>query len=274
MKPNRISVVLSTYNQPEWLDKTLAGYAVQDAPPDEVLIADDGSADATGEVIERHAATAPFPLRRLWQEDRGFRKCRALNEAILAATGDYLIFSDGDCVPRRDFVSVHRRLAAEGCFLSGGYYKLQRDLSELISDDDIRSGRAFDYRWLRSEGLRPDRHALRLWAGPLVALCSDLITTTRPTWNGNNASAFRTALIAAGGFDERMRYGGLDRELGERLVNAGLRGVQIRNRAVCLHLDHPRGYANEQDWKNNHAIRAETRLLRRRRTDHGIPAAA
>ncbi len=47
-----------------------------------------------------------------------------LKSRDLAATGDYLILTDGDCIPRQDFVSQHRAASRPGCFLSGGYFKL------------------------------------------------------------------------------------------------------------------------------------------------------
>jgi len=98
----------------------------------------------------------------------------------------------------------------------------------------------------------------------------DAVTTTRPTFNGHNASAWKDDLLRVNGFDQRMKYGGLDRELGERLVNSGVRGKQIRHRAACIHLDHSRGYENAQGWQQNNAIRRATQKTGRRRTDHGI----
>jgi hypothetical protein len=98
----------------------------------------------------------------------------------------------------------------------------------------------------------------------------DLVTTTRPTWNGHNASAFKHDILAVNGFDERMQWGGLDRELGERLENAGVRGRQIRHRAVCVHLDHGRAYLNEPALRRNEAIREQTRRERATWTEFGL----
>ena len=100
------------------------------------------------------------------------------------------------------------------------------------------------------------------------------ITTTKPTWNGNNASGWADDVRAAGGFDERMRYGGEDRELGERLENAGIVGKHVRYQTVCLHLDHSRGYVNEEDQRRNREIRLETRLTQRTTTEFGLLKAA
>lgn len=61
------------------------------------------------------------------------------------------------------------------------------------------------------------------------------------------------------GFNEQMRYGGQDREFGERLINAGLKSKQIRYQAITLHLDHKRPYKTKESIEKNIAIRRETR---------------
>ena len=103
-----------------------------------------------------------------------------------------------------------------------------------------------------------------------AAAAADLLTTTRPTWNGHNASGWRDDILAANGFDERMGYGGQDREFGERLENAGVRGRGIRYRALCVHLDHGRGYADVDTIHRNKAIRRRTRSRGISRTPFGI----
>ena len=60
-----------------------------------------------------------------------------------------------------------------------------------------------------------------------------------------------------------MRYGGEDRELGERLLNAGLTAKRVRHRALLLHLDHARGYVTPEALAHNRAIRAATVAGRR-----------
>ena len=67
-----------------------------------------------------------------------------------------------------------------------------------------------------------------------------------------------------------MRYGGEDRELGERLINLGIRSKQIRYSAICLHLYHERSYVNENSWKKNNKIRSETRSKKLIRTKFGL----
>lgn len=262
------SVIVSTYNKPEWLEKVLRGYAVQTALPDELLVADDGSGDATQQLVARLAAEMPFPLRFVTQVHNGFGKCAILNKAIAASTGDYLVLSDGDCVPRADFLATHLSLRKPGHFVSGGYCKLPMETSLAIAREDIESQRAFDPAWLREHGCR--RVPLKLRARGTSARFLNRLTPTTPSWNGHNASGWKRDIVAVNGFDERMRYGGEDRELGERLVNMGVRPIQARHLAVCIHLDHARGYVHAEDFERNHAIRAETRESRRTWTGDGI----
>jgi glycosyltransferase involved in cell wall biosynthesis len=264
------SVIFTTYNQPAPLERVLWGYAVQTRRDFEVIVADDGSGPETRALIDRVRAESGLDLVHVWHEDRGFRKTEILNLAIRAARSGYLVFSDGDCIPRADFVDTHVRLAEPGRFLSGGYLKLPKRVSEAITVDDVRSGRVADVEWLRSVGWRPGRHALRLAKSERVATFLDVVTPTRPTWNGHNASAFRADVERVNGFDLDMAYGGLDRAVGERLENAGVHGKQVRFRAPVLHLHHERPYVDREKWRRNYEIRDRIRRERETRAPRGL----
>ncbi len=250
----------------------LIGYAVQTRLPDEVVIADDGSGPETFETIERIAPALPFPLEHVWHEDDGFRKTRILNRAIVAASGDYLVFSDGDCVPRADFLAWHVRFAAPQRFLSGGYIKLSMAASKAMGDEEIRTGEAFSLAWLSRHGAGVNRRLLRLAYPGSVAALLDALTPTRASWNGHNASTWKDLLVETNGFDQRMAYGGEDRELGERLMRMGVVGHQIRHRAICVHLDHGRGYVRPEHVRYNRDLRRHNARQERVRTPAGIDA--
>ncbi len=265
------SVIISTYNQPDWLERSLLGYACQDRLDFELVIADDGSREDTRERIEALRPELGFVLTHVWQPDQGFRKTRILNRGIEAANADYLIFSDGDCVPRRDFVSQHLRLREPHRYLGGGYCKLPLELSWKIDRDVITAGRHTDLAWLKANGLPRGKRSLKLWAQPgWRERLLNTLTPTPPRWAGNNASGWKADLLRVNGFDERMGYGGEDLELGERLTNAGVRGKQVRFAAICVHLDHARGYVDAQVQEVNQRIRDETARERRTWTEYGI----
>lgn len=254
-----ITVILTTYNQAEWLKKSLAGFELQTDLDFELLVADDGSGDETRRVIEEFKSSNKLNLRHIWHEDIGFRKCTILNKALVESRGDYLIFSDGDCIPRKDFVERHRRFAEGGKFLSGGYFKLHEKPSVQIGGEDILQQRPFSAMWLLKNGQPFTFRLLKLIKSEGLGKVLDLITPTRASWNGHNVSGWKRDIVAVNGYNEDMQYGGLDRELGERLENAGISGKQIRYRAICVHLDHPRPYRTKDTLEKNKAIRKKVK---------------
>lgn len=265
-----LSVIISTYNALKWLEKTLWGYAVQTTNDFEIIIADDGSKEDTRLFLEKLALAYPIPITHIWQEDEGFQKSRILNKALLACNADYVLMSDGDCIPKNNFVEEHLAYREPGYFLSGGYFKLPLEISEVITEDDVMHQRCFDIEWLKNKGLKSSFKNNKITASGSRADLLNLLTPTNASWNGHNASGWKKDILAVNGFDERMQYGGQDRELGERLINMGFKSKQIRYSALCIHLDHPRGYKTEETLKKNAAIRKNTRSKGYAYTYYGI----
>ena len=111
-----VSLIISTYNNPEYLYLTLKSVMNQRRLPDEILIADDGSGEATRTLVEEMAAESFVPLRHIWHEDEGFRLGAIRNKAIAEAKGEYIIQIDGDIVLHPPFVADHVKMAREGWF--------------------------------------------------------------------------------------------------------------------------------------------------------------
>ena len=265
-----LSVIVSTYDRPAFLEKVLRGYAAQSDKEFELVVADDGSGPETADVIARARSSHKLPILHVRHADDGFRKTLILNRAIVAARGDYLMFTDGDCIPRDDLIATHRRLAKRGQYVAGGYLKLPQAVSEIISLDDIDSGRITDIRWLRSRGWKAGRRAFRLSRSDRVAAFFDAITPTAADFHGNNASTWRDALYAVNGFESEMGYGGLDQALGYRLQNSGVKGRQARHRAVTMHLYHDRPYRDASVIERNQAIMKRIRREKETRARSGI----
>ncbi len=251
----KLSVIITTYNSEDWLRKVLIGYSVQSETDFEIVIADDGSTPKTKQLLEEFISFFKFPIIHVWQEDDGFRKSEILNKAIIASNSNYLLFTDGDCIPRKDFVKMHLKHKQKGYFLSGGYFKLPLQLSYVISELDIVQQKCFSVKWLISKGLKVNFKITKLTDNGFFASFMNWITPTKKTFNGHNSSVFKEDLLAINGFNQDMHYGGLDREVGERLFNLGILSKQIRYDAICLHLHHERGYADSERIKSNQEIR-------------------
>ncbi|AXT21285.1 glycosyltransferase [Flavobacteriaceae bacterium AU392] len=270
MNALNISVIVSTYNHPLWLQKVLWSYENQSYRDFEVVIADDGSDDVTKTLIEKMKNIVSYPIQHVWHKDNGFQKTIILNKAITASKGKYLVFTDGDCIARNDFLEVHNTNKEKGRFLSGGYFKLSMNISKLISEEEIKSQQCFDIRWLKKNGLKSSFKNNKITTSGLKEKLLNKFTPTKATWNGHNSSGWKKDILNVNGFDERMQYGGEDREIGERLFNNKIKAKQIRYSAICLHLDHKRGYVKKEMIQKNLEIRAVTKREKVIRTPFGI----
>lgn len=263
----RTELILTTYNDPRSLALCLLSVACQRVLPDLVCVADDGSGPETAATIAAFRADHPgLTLRHLWHEDRGFRKCTILNEAIRTSAADFLIFLDGDVMIRPDFTARHLELARRGRFSTGSLIRLDADATASVTPQMVTDGTVFSRPWLRANRAIP---GLSTWlkTAPLPKPLLNLLELTSPVRRvlcGANWSAFRDDILKVNGFDETITHGGLDKELGERLTNAGVPGRHLRFSAPLVHLDHPRGYA---DAAKKAAQKEFIRRVRRERID-------
>jgi glycosyltransferase involved in cell wall biosynthesis len=234
----KLAVIITTYNRPDALQAVLEGYAAQDTQDFELLVADDGSAPPTRRLVEDFATHARFPVRHVWQEDRGFRAGAARNRALAATIADYVVFSDGDCIPPPFFVSRHRDLAEPGCFLSGNRILLSAAFTLKVLRDRVPVHKWSTLQWFAAWLRRDVNRAL-----PLIQLPGGAWRTRQPRrWQGVktcNFSSWRSDLEHVNGFDERYSGWGLeDSDIVVRLLHAGVAHKSARFAAPVFHLWH------------------------------------
>jgi glycosyltransferase involved in cell wall biosynthesis len=239
------------------LQKCLWAFCCQSFREFEVVIADDGSTGETRQLVADCARQAPFPLRHAWQENQGFRKAKILNQAIRMCGGDYLIFTDGDCLPRRDFVLAHRTHARQNYFITGGsHINIPESIHVAFSREDIEQQRVFRRDWLQSRGMDARKYRYRLTSHRWLAPVLDLLTPRPGVLVGCNSSAWKDAVLSVNGFDERyLGYGSEDKDLGVRLTHRGFRSRRLKYSLVCIHLDHPKTYTSEEVAENSRRLR-------------------
>lgn len=227
-----VSVILSTYNRARYLELSLLGYMRQTHKDFEMIIADDGSTDETQGLIERYQKLAPFPIKHAWQEHKGRRKAKILNKAIKLANFDYLIFSDGDCIPKGDFIEAHVRNSQKGYFLGGGHIRLPDVYSVALTPEAVSNG--LYEQALTSERLW--RLRLKHWKNLFYMLVGK---KRRPKLLGGNISVDRKSVFEINGFDENYEgWGQEDSDLRERLKRFGLKPRSILTQAIIFHLYH------------------------------------
>lgn len=235
----KTAVIVTTYNRPDALAAVLEGYCGQRDQAFDLIVADDGSQGETGEVVRQFSQRAPFSITHVWHEDQGFRAAAIRNRAIASTSADYIIFTDGDCVPSRQFVGVHKQLAEPGYFLGANRVLLSAELSIRVlrerSPIHVWSGMEWAYRWVRREVNR---------ILPLMKLPDGPFRKWSPArWRGIktcNLSAWRTDLVRVNGLDASYEGWGLeDSDLVIRLLHAGVKHKNARLAATVFHLWHP-----------------------------------
>jgi len=234
--PERIAILISTYNRPRDLALVLASLARQDDLRFSVYVADDGSTNETRSMLKALAPKLPFPLRHIWHPDQGFRLAEIRNRAIVAATdADYLIVIDGDCLAPPAFVRTHRRLAQTGCFITGSRLLLRKRISEALRNEALSLHELFSWKRLIRARLRGEINRLwPLWIPAHTRACAHIRGL-----RGCHMAFWREDLLRVNGYDHGYRgWGREDSDLAARLLHAGVRRLHLRGMPL-LHLWHP-----------------------------------
>lgn len=228
----KISLIVATYNRPDALEKVLEGLNDQKLPPNEVIVADDGSGMETADLVKSMATKVAYRLNHIWQPDEGFRLAAIRNTAIRKSAGDYIVCLDGDCIPNKNFVADHLELAEKGCFFQGGRILLSRKLSERCHVMHTRSFLKLLIDMFSGD-LGNGHHLIRFTKWP--ARCHRSLNGIR----GCNMGFFKSDLLAVNGFNEDfVGWGREDSELAVRLFRYGLCCKRHPFMAVCFHLWH------------------------------------
>ncbi len=97
----KVSLIVAVYKDIEALDLIVQNLKLQTYKNFELVIAEDNNA---AEMKEYIAGITGIEVKHTFQDDLGIRKTRSINNGILAAEGEYLIFIDGDCIPYTRFI--------------------------------------------------------------------------------------------------------------------------------------------------------------------------
>lgn len=232
----KISLIITTYNRPQSLALVLQALALQTRSHFEVIVADDGSTRTTTTFLTQVQSRLPYPLKHVWQEDQGFRAARVRNRAIAVAEGDYVVFLDGDCIPRPDFIAKHRQLVEENCFVTGHRILFSQRFTCQVIQNSWTVGSWSFIRWLIPYMRRDINRLLPLLHLPYVKYTTQL-------WQGAktcNLGLWRKDILDINGFNEDFQgWGHEDAELVVRLLRHGIQRKEGRFKVPVFHLWHP-----------------------------------
>lgn len=237
----KVSLIISTYNWTQALEASLMTACRQDYPDYEIIVADDGSTEDTAQIIQKVRNATGVAIKHAWHADTGFRLSMIRNRAVAQASGDYLVFVDGDCLLPPQFVADHAWLAEGDRFVAGSRVQLYPELTgELLKDPagvpDFSRGALFSL-WLK-------RHIRRIH--PIIKWPFQAFRYRRPErWQGAvgcNIAVWRSDYDRVNGFDnEFIGWGREDSEFIMRLIHNGVTRKDGKLASYVLHLHHKKG---------------------------------
>lgn len=239
-----LSVILTTYERPEHLARSLDSLALQQgvAGKFEVIVTDDGSQDRTHSVVRKFARTAEFPLRWITHSHRGFRVSLCRNDGVRASSAPYLLFSDSDCIFPPEHLQKHLLARRPNVVRAGDCLRFDQVTTNRIDTAAITSG-AYRAWVFREERQRLFKKMIKEQYYQLVRHGG------KPKLTGCNIGISREDLEAVNGFDESfVGWGCEDDDIAYRLRKAGRRIASALRYTHAYHMWHPTEPSRPARW--------------------------
>lgn len=249
----KASVIVSVYKNTQALRIVLDSLRYQTEKNFEIIISEDGE-DAG---MQQFVSNYPFEnlYQHLRQEDVGWRKTKALNNAVRNAKADWLIFVDGDCMLHPHFVEMHLKYADKNVILSGRRLKLDAKTTEKIVNQSSpkKKGLFTTLFFKQIIGLSKTRYLEEGFYFPPHCLLH-FVAKIRKTNHilGCNMSFSKQAIYTINGFDEDFVEPGVgeDTDIAWRFRAAGYQLKSLRDLAIQYHLYHPQNWVYSQRNQN------------------------
>jgi glycosyltransferase involved in cell wall biosynthesis len=233
-----ISVIVTTYNWAAALKLCLQSLYAQTDNHFEIIIADDGSSAENLALAQSYAAGSPVPINYVYHEDQGFRAGTIRNKAVAQSQGVYLLFIDGDCIIRPDFIATHRRLCETGYFVAANRVLLSQKFTQEVLEQTIslHEKSVIYFLSLRLQGKINSTL-------PFLKLPLGFLRKIHPKkWKKAmtcNLAVWREDFLQVNGFDELFEgWGYEDSDLVIRLIHSGVRRKEGRFAVPVLHCWH------------------------------------
>ncbi|CAA9892276.1 GT2 family glycosyltransferase [Candidatus Methylobacter favarea] len=242
-----ISVIVTTYNWPDALALCLESLYCQEDKNFEIIIADDGSTLINRAQAQTYCLKSPVSIKYIHHEDQGFRAAAIRNKAVAQSKGDYLLFIDGDCILRPNFITRHRQLAAAGHFIPGNRILLSQAFTQEVLTQHIplylKPLPYFIFLRLQNKINRISA-LLRLPLGPVRNLQPNKWQKAMTC----NLAIWKNDFMRMNGFDELFEgWGFEDSDLVIRMIHSGIKRKEGRFAVSVLHLWHPQNDKGKQE---------------------------
>lgn len=240
MENLKVSVIVPVYNRLEHLRALFICLLKQTEAPYELIISDDGSSEQVIDYIGDLLEEAKFKIKHIYQEDKGFRKTRALNNAVREAEGEILIFCDQDLIfPEKHIENIKKNMKQKRFLMGRPIETIEVEKKEIILN--LNNGKKYEeaikninsnYILYSRENLKKDKVRRILNIFKLNKRGIKLF--------GMSYAMYKNDYIGVNGYDEKYIGWGLeDDDFGNRLYMYGVKGQEYIEEPIQLHLYHP-----------------------------------
>ena len=262
----KLSIIILTYRNPEFLSSQLSSLRNQLRPGDEIVVTEDDRDEETAKMLVQQQEH--LPIRHVRQDDDGRRLCLARNRGILSSRNPLLLFLDHDVILQPGSIERMRQTIKTGWALGLRRVMLDQRTTNKIVQNSIHLRPLFwsAIRW---------RAALQRWPGARFMFPLRRRDCSGPsnTWRGCATfgfMCFRDDVVAVNGFD--TRYDGEsyaeDWDLFARLDHAGISFGHPDRHCTVAHLEH--GRATHRTDTRNYRLLEAVIASRQIRAEHGL----
>lgn len=238
----KVSLIIAVYKDIKALELIINSLENQTYKNFEVVIVEDGADEKMQAYI---SSIKNIEVKHTTQEDKGVRKARSQNNGILASSGEYLIFIDGDCPLYSTFIESHVSLAQEGVVLSGRRLNLNQELTIKLREGKLSPlsiEKNLFTKYLSLAFDKNSRFEQGIYLNPRGWLYKTFIEKKERNTAilGCNFSCWKKDMLAINGFDESYGETAVsdDMDLDWRFRSFGLKLKSCKNIANMMHLFH------------------------------------
>ncbi len=226
-----ISVILSSPISSQSLKKVLLGYNAQTYRNFEVIIAVASTSNEINNLINAIRDKVFYTIK---QFSSNINECLFTNNLINEIATNYIVFANGNSIPRFDFIEQHFKNREEGFFLSGEYNSISQEIFEKISEENINSGDCFELSWLKRNGNKNIFSDVFRYSKGLLGSFLNMLLKVNVKLNAENSSVWKDDLILILQHKNNLLDVAFFQELTSILRANNIKGRQMKYSAILL----------------------------------------
>lgn len=233
-----VSVIVPVYNRIENLKYLIYCLKKQSYPINELIISDDGSSVDVVSFLKEEVKGCNFKIKYVWQTDLGFRKTRALNNAVKETKSDILLFLDQDIIFPFNLVEKILKVIRKDYFIPFKVYYMSEDEKNNFIKENKECN--FEYNSLKLDEKQIKKIKKKVFNSRIKNLKYSLGLKDRGTnLTGGAYAIYKENYIRVNGYDEEYRsWGKEDDDFAWRVYKSGGKSKIINLDYPIIHLWH------------------------------------